>query len=243
MNFQDIELLSAYLDGQLSPSEVARLEARLSSDTGLKAALADLRSTRGLLRRLPQRRAPRNFRLTPAMAGIKPPEPRAYPIFRFATALAAFLFVASVALNALTPLAAQRLASAPAPVYGMGGGGGGAPPEAAQVPAATQAPALQPFAAAAPTATSESTLSLTAPTGTLPSAEDTARAAGPVATMPANKAVPGQPSSGPIAQAGQAPVPIAWVLGLGILMLVLAAAAWLIKMRSDRHIRDRWTRK
>src|SRR5512140_1626639 len=125
MNFRDVELLSAYLDGRLKPSEATRLEARLSADPNLKATLEDLRETRGLLRRLPQRRAPRNFRLSPKMAGVRPPEPRAYPVFRLATALAAFLFVASVALNAFTPLAASRLAAAPAPGYGLGGGGGG----------------------------------------------------------------------------------------------------------------------
>src|SRR5512141_1004081 len=130
MNFRDVELLSAYLDGRLSPSDSARLEARLSSDQSLRVTLDELRETRGLLRRLPQRKAPRNFRLTPKMAGIRPPEPRAYPLFRFATALAGFLFLASVALNAFTPYAAQHLAAAPAaPAYGMGGGGGGGPSE------------------------------------------------------------------------------------------------------------------
>src|SRR5512142_1611304 len=122
MNFRDVELLSAYLDGQLNPSETSRLETRLSTDQNLRTALEELRGTRTLLRRLPQRRAPRSFRLTPKMAGIRPPEPRAYPAFRFATALAAFLFVAAVALNAFVPFAASRMAPAAAPVYGMGGG-------------------------------------------------------------------------------------------------------------------------
>src|SRR5512140_1175122 len=156
MNFRDVELLSAYLDGQLRPSEAARLEARLSIDTDLKSTLDDLRQTRALLHRLPQRRAPRNFRLTPRMVGIKPPAPRAYPAFQFATALVALLFVAAVAMNAFVPFAAARLAPAAAPAYGMGGGGGGSgggygggPTEsqpAVQSAPATEAPLQAPFA-------------------------------------------------------------------------------------------------
>lgn len=243
MNFRDIELLSAYLDGRLRASDAAQLETRLSSESDLKAALAELRATRNLLRKLPQRRAPRNFRLTPAMAGIRPPEPRAYPVFRFATALAAFLFVASVAVNVLVPFATPHLASAPAPVYGMGGGGG-APPQAAQeAPAATQAPALQPFAAsAAPTATSEGALLQAAPTSLPPSPEDLTRAAGPAATAEANQAAPKAPPGTAAVPANQAPVPIAWVIALGVVMLVLATGAWLVRTGSERRIRQRWTK-
>ena len=73
---RDLEQLSAYLDGQLSQSDRARLEIRIKSDAGLAAALEELRQTRAFLRRTPQRHAPRNFTLTPGMAGIRPPVPR-----------------------------------------------------------------------------------------------------------------------------------------------------------------------
>ncbi len=53
MNFRDVELLSAYLDGQLNPSDANRLESRLSSDPDLRAVMDDLRAARGLLRQLP----------------------------------------------------------------------------------------------------------------------------------------------------------------------------------------------
>lgn len=104
-SFRDVELLSTYLDGQLDPSDSARLETRLKADPELRAVLDDLRRSRGLLRKLPSRRAPRNFTLSPRMAGLKPPAPRAFGALRFATALATFLLVASVAVNALAPLA------------------------------------------------------------------------------------------------------------------------------------------
>jgi hypothetical protein len=118
-SFRDVEKLSAYLDGQLKPSEKARLESRLQSDPELASILKDLRLARGLLRQLPQRRAPRNFTLTPKMVGQKPPLPRTYPAFHFATVLATLLLFFTFATNFLAPSLAR---TAPYP-YGRGGGG------------------------------------------------------------------------------------------------------------------------
>src|SRR5512145_3530643 len=117
MNHRDLELLSSYLDGQLKPSDSARLEARLASDPDLRAVLSDLRSARGLLRQLPMRKAPRNFTLTPKMVGKNPPLPRTYPAFRFVTALATLLFFFTMGVNFLAPQMASQ------PAFGMGGGG------------------------------------------------------------------------------------------------------------------------
>ncbi|MCQ3945318.1 MAG: hypothetical protein DPW21_01325 [Anaerolineae bacterium] len=134
MNPRDIEQLSEFLDGRLKPSASARLESRLASEPELVSALDGMRESRALLRRMPKRRAPRNFTLTPKMVGLKPPLPRAYPILRFATVAAAFLFavsfirIGSGALGAAQPAAepaafsaealtdeAPLLAAAPAP--------------------------------------------------------------------------------------------------------------------------------
>ena len=119
MKLRDLELLSSYLDGQLSPSDVTRLETRLKTEHQLADVLTDLRATRNLLRKLPKRRAPRNFTLTRKMVGQNPPLPRTYPLFRFASALATLLFFFSFGFNAVGRMAAQP------PVFGMGGGGGG----------------------------------------------------------------------------------------------------------------------
>lgn len=135
-NFRDIELLSSYLDGQLSSSESARLEAWLSSNPELASVFNDLRAARGLLRQLPPRKAPRNFTLTRQMVGLKPPLPRSYSFFRFSTAFATVLLTLTFAANALSgiPLAGNY-------AVGMGGGGGGAV-ESAPAPAlAAEAPA------------------------------------------------------------------------------------------------------
>lgn len=164
MNQRDLELLSAYLDGQLSPSDSARLEARLKTDRELVSILDELRATRTILRKLPQRRAPRNFTLTRKMVGLNPPMPRSYPTFRFATVVATLLFFFTFGVNTLAPQFLQ------APAFGMGGGGG--EPETF----AQQAPVLESASAAATEAPVESPAADLAPQPTLfPPSEDTAR--------------------------------------------------------------------
>ncbi|HSL43064.1 MAG TPA: hypothetical protein VK897_06510 [Anaerolineales bacterium] len=166
MNRRDIELLSSYLDGQLKPSEAARLESRISTDRDLRAVLDDLRSTRTLLRQLPMRKAPRNFTLTPRMVGKNPPLPRAYPAFRFVSALASLLLFFTMGLNFLVP----QMASQP-PAFGMGGGGAPevfsaeAPEAAEEAAGATEAPVLE-----APAAEPPAEL-MPLPTTTAPAAE------------------------------------------------------------------------
>ena len=161
-SFRDVEKLSAYLDGQLKPSELAHLESRLKTDPELVSILKDLRQTRSLLRQLPQRRAPRNFTLTPKMVGQKPPLPRTYPAFRFATVLATLLLFFTFATNFIGP----RLVRTAAPfAYGMGGGGGGGPE--ASMESATEEPAPEMPAMEEPAAP----LSTPEP----PSAEDSTR--------------------------------------------------------------------
>lgn len=122
-SFHDVALINAYLDDALDARARASLERRLADNPQLDAVYQSMRESRTLLRRLPQRRAPRNFTLTPKMAGIKPPLPRAYPVFRFASAIATLLFIFTFALNAGVPLMdAQQVAFQPAPAFGTGGG-------------------------------------------------------------------------------------------------------------------------
>ncbi len=134
---RDLEQVSAYLDGQLSQADSTRLESRIQSDPELRSVYEGLRQSRAILRKLPQRRAPRNFRLTPKMAGIKPPLPRVFPFFRLASALAAILFFLGYGLNLSAPLAAST-AAATSFSYGTGGGD---PMAVEMAPAPTEAPA------------------------------------------------------------------------------------------------------
>lgn len=118
---KDWELLSAYLDGQLTEAEKGRVLSLLAQRPDLGQGLDELRRTRAVLRAAPRRRAPRNFTLTPAM--VQKPRPRWSlswaPAFGFASALATILLVLSFFFQ-LTPLAqnaAYAPAAAPAPVY------------------------------------------------------------------------------------------------------------------------------
>lgn len=88
---RDLESLSAYLDGQLTAREHARLEARLEEDQNLQVSLEELRRTRAALRSLPIIRAPRNFTLTPEMVGVRKTLPRFYPTLRLSSVLAMLL--------------------------------------------------------------------------------------------------------------------------------------------------------
>jgi len=136
-SFRDVERLSAYLDGELSRAERARLEARIARDVGLSAALDELRAARALLRRTPRRRVPRNFMLTPKMAGLRPPLPRAVPALRWATVVTTLFLFLTFAGNLVGSISFG--ASAPAPqamVPAYEGGVGGGPAESATEAAA-----------------------------------------------------------------------------------------------------------
>ncbi len=114
---RDVETLSAYLDGELTRAETARLEARLASDPSLRVALDALRRTRAVLRHTPQHRAPRNFTLTPRQVAANPPMPRLYSFLRLASALATVLFFLTFAARFVLPVAtAPRAAPMAAPL-------------------------------------------------------------------------------------------------------------------------------
>lgn len=139
-NFREIEQLSAYLDGELNQADTTRLETRLKSDPELESALRDLRSARSILRKLPSRKAPRNFILTRQMAGLNPPLPRSYPLVRFATVFAAILFLCSFTANTLAPMFTFSFGAA-APSIGMGDGAATEEAAAAEEPMQEMAPA------------------------------------------------------------------------------------------------------
>ncbi len=149
----DLELLSSYLDSQLTSSEKRQVEERLESDSVYKEALQKLHQTRLILRSLPQRSAPRNFTLSAEMNKKKVHLPSFFQIFRFSSAVAvlglvillAFDFLPSLTqpmMNTKAEVAHLPAAAAPAvtsseppmivtwataqpEVMGKGGGGGG----------------------------------------------------------------------------------------------------------------------
>jgi hypothetical protein len=115
----DLERLSAYADGELTPQEAEGLRSRLEHDPALQQALAEIRHTAGLLRSLPALPPPRSFTLSRDRATAA----RRYPRLQLATALAglALFLVAGVdvlsrSLPAGAPaMFAQERAAAPLP--------------------------------------------------------------------------------------------------------------------------------
>lgn len=100
---KDLEKLSAYLDGQLSVKEREKLETRLAQETHLNTALLEIEQTRHLLKQARTYRVPRNFTLTPEMAGqIKPARrPFAFPALSISSALATLVLVFSLLFEVL----------------------------------------------------------------------------------------------------------------------------------------------
>jgi hypothetical protein len=160
-DFDDIMLLSAYIDDELTDDERATLEQRLSAEPTLRDELESLRTTATLLHDLPPVTPPRSFTLDPEQA-----QPRhsflASPIFTGSMGLLRFGGVAAALVLAVvvTTLVymgqsggtTTELAEAPpvpesdepmsgaAPEAGMMRQGTAAPPAVADAPAADAPP-------------------------------------------------------------------------------------------------------
>lgn len=110
---RDWQLLSEYIDGELSKQKRVRLERRLESERGLRDALRKIENTRRILRATPHLSAPKDFVLTPDM--IPQRETRSFfPVFRLATALVSILLVAVLVLDfggVLSPLRSAEYAA------------------------------------------------------------------------------------------------------------------------------------
>jgi hypothetical protein len=247
-SFRDVEQLSAFLDGQLSQAEKARLEARIQSDPTLAAALADLRQARAILRRTPKHRLPRNFTLTPKMAGIRPPVPRLVPALGWASAVAMLLFLLTLGTNLLGQIsfgaAAPMMAAAPMTSEGYGFGGS---PASTQPPVTNNTqviPTTETFVMTAPEATPSGETRGGGSAATQPPVTDntqvTPTAEAFVMTAP-EATTPGQtrlvaPTANPVAKTTPEPVHIWLYIWLG-LAAVLIAAALLIRRASIQAFR------
>jgi hypothetical protein len=155
ITIRDWEALSAYLDNQLKPKDRVRLESRLEQSPELRSALEELRRTRAVLRSQRRLRAPRNFTLTPEMAGVRlgfrpgaRPISSSYPVLRLASVLATIFFIfitiGDLAVRMAAPAPMTVAVSQDQPVmapFGMGGGGGGA--EVPPAPAAVEEPVME----------------------------------------------------------------------------------------------------
>lgn len=216
INSHDIEQLSAYLDGQLNIPESKRLESRLTSNVELASVFADLRAARGILRKLPIRKAPRNFTLTRKMVGLKPPLPRAYPVFRFSTAFATILLAITFAVNSLVLGVSFNV------VTSAGSGGGCEEPCSSEPAVQMPAPAATEAASAA-----DAPLSELAPEPTVSAdAVETAKQSG---TDPETANQP------PVKN--EAAVPVLWQMVLLIVILLSGLLMWVMRTSALRKWR------
>lgn len=74
------EQLSAFLDKQLTPQEQAFFDAHLQSCQRCQHVLAELRSTKALLRAMPEPSLPRSFTLPAALSQEPAPRPQPLPL-------------------------------------------------------------------------------------------------------------------------------------------------------------------
>lgn len=112
----DWQLLSEYLDGQISPRDKANLEKRMQTQVELREGLEELRQTRIILRSATKQRVPRNFTLTPSMVEKARPKPwlRFVPVLNFASAAAALALVVVMVYGLLPGAAPVSAPAAPA---------------------------------------------------------------------------------------------------------------------------------
>jgi hypothetical protein len=111
------EMLSAYLDGELSPKEQSRVEKHLAQCADCAQNLRTLRQTVALLGHLPPVAVPRSFAIRPQVArrpSFFQPR-RTYVYLRAATALATVLFAVVLAGDVFLTGLAPSLAPARVP--------------------------------------------------------------------------------------------------------------------------------
>lgn len=118
---QELEQLSAYMDGALSDSEKNALEIRLNADSNLREEFEALRQTTQAIAALPKLRAPRNFTITHEMLGIKHPRKPTQLFFLPTTAaFSAMSAVASILFFIVgVSLLSNTLSSTPIPTNSM----------------------------------------------------------------------------------------------------------------------------
>ncbi len=145
LNEHDLDLLSAYLDDQLSADERRAVERRLGDEAELRQAYEELRATVQALRDLEPLRPPRSFTLDPAkVAAQRPPAVRLgwRRWLQVAGVFAGVLIAAIGVLNVLGSMGAGAPATAEQPTA-----------EVMMAVAPTEAPGLRESVPAAEAAT------------------------------------------------------------------------------------------
>ena len=147
-------LLSTYLDERASDAERALVERHLGACVDCTRNLTTLRATVAAVREMPKVHAPRSFALPRSAAQQSQTAPWNYTLLRAATAVAAFLFVLTVAGDLFLHSSPAALAPAAlAPTYVVMQSEALESAQPATAPAAALAPKSAPPGVSAPLAT------------------------------------------------------------------------------------------
>lgn len=117
LHTRELELLSAYLDGELRSADRQALEVRLQAEPDLREQLESFRKAKIIVGYLPRLRAPHNFTLTPEMVTVRHKKAQPFAAtLRLASALAAIMLMVSFGVEFLItsrPLPSRQLAAEP----------------------------------------------------------------------------------------------------------------------------------
>jgi ferric-dicitrate binding protein FerR (iron transport regulator) len=176
LNDADLELISAYIDGEVTAEERAALEARMERDPALRAAFEELQATAQLLHDLPRMTPPRSFTIDPA--SVRPRRAGAFVWLRFGSALAAVLLALTVTFDLVgsrgAGMATMSAPAAPAVSdQSAGGTAHGGTSEAAGAPSAKEGATASESSAAGsqPASTSAPAAGASGATGAISPAE------------------------------------------------------------------------
>jgi hypothetical protein len=225
-SFRDAELISAYLDNQLSKYDRLRIESRLKIEPDLSKLLGEITQTKLIIHKLPYRRVPQNFTLTSKTVGVKPPLPRFIPFFQLSSALAGILFFFSLAANLSVPVWNNFQVAPAGPVFGIYVNDSSIDPAVMEAPAAPMS-----IAPAEQTMTPEMSFLQSEPM----QGEVTPLAEGDILPLEAQRKMsPIEPL--PIDEPYRQPIPAAILYGLLGLVVISAGSAYFLRLRAD----NRW---
>src|SRR5512133_2873447 len=100
---KDYLLLSAYLDNELSQSDMQRVEVRLLADKQFKRTSLELAYTKRMLQALPKIRAPHNFMLNPERVNKTAKHQFFQPVWGLVSAVSTFLLLVLFAGASILP--------------------------------------------------------------------------------------------------------------------------------------------
>jgi len=102
LSSRELQLLSAYLDGELSNKDQKRIERLLSDHPAANSSLEKLRQVKSVIKLLPIHKVPRNFTISTEEVN-RPLIPNLAVVLRYASAVSAALLAVVLAFDFISP--------------------------------------------------------------------------------------------------------------------------------------------